>query len=152
NILIVDDDKNFRAGVAQELAARGHSLVETSRCGDAERALAAGTTDLIIVDGLLPDGDGVDWAVRLKQRDAATPVIVVTAFRKDDARLAKLPVNSVLRKPVTGRELAAKVENALRPVVPICELPPEAATQLAELRAAYERELPGFIDGLHKAI
>ena len=151
-ILALDDDKYFRLFAAASLGSRGHMVLDARRCSEADEAIARGGIDLVLVDGLLPDGDGVAWIERLRKSGSQVPVLYVSSFSKDDRRLQGLGVSGIVRKPIGPEVLAAKVENALRPVVPEAELTETATEQLAVLRAAYEQELPGLLAGVREAI
>ena len=109
-ILLLDDDLFFRRAAAASLAHR-HEVVEVSRCREANQQLQARPFDMLIVDGLLPDGDGLQWIGKFRERDAVTPILFVSAFRKDDleTQKLKLPNLTVLHKPLLPAELMAKV-------------------------------------------
>lgn len=154
-ILLLDDDAFFRRAAAAALAHR-HEVIEASRCKEADQQLRGRPFDLLICDGLLPDGDGLQWIAKFRQRDAVTPILFVSAFRKDDAETLKLklPNLTVLHKPVLPAELMAKVENALRSTTGAAAapaLPKEAVAELELLRADYARELPGQVRGVRSA-
>lgn len=151
-ILILDDDSYFHRMAATALSARGHLVRTALRCADADRLLAEMRADLILVDGLLPDGDGIGWIERLRERDATTPVLFVSSFWKNDARLRKLPVAGLMSKPIGPAALASKVENALRLAGATAELTPDALRQLEALRASYDRDLPGLLRGVREAV
>ncbi len=151
-ILLLDDDLFFRRAAAASLAHR-HEVVEVSRCREANQQLQARPFDMLIVDGLLPDGDGLQWIGKFRERDAVTPILFVSAFRKDDleTQKLKLPNLTVLHKPLLPAELMAKVENALRTTGSTASLPPAALAELELLRAEYGRELPGKVQGVRSA-
>jgi len=151
-ILILDDDAFFRRTAAASLAHR-HQVVEVSRCKEADQRLQARPFDLLIVDGLLPDGDGLQWIGTFRKRDAVTPVLFVSAFRKDDGETQKLklPNLTVLHKPVLPADLMAKVENALRSTGSAVPLPKAALAELELLKAEYGRDLPGKVQGVRSA-
>jgi DNA-binding response OmpR family regulator len=87
--------------------------VESSR--EAELALGTVEPDVIILDLMLPDGNGGTLCSRLKQRSAA-PIISCSATRRyDDAILAlQLGADDFLRKPFLLDELQERIELALR--------------------------------------
>lgn len=58
--LIVDDDTNFRLGLAAVLRLEGFAAVSVPTCLEARRELARGPVDLLFVDVRLPDGSGLD--------------------------------------------------------------------------------------------
>jgi len=73
--LIVDDDPNFRLGLAAVLRLEGFVTATAATCREALDELARGSVDVLFVDVNLPDGSGFD----LLPRPDAASVIVVTA-------------------------------------------------------------------------
>ena len=66
-ILVVDDDRSVRAAITKILSKNGHEVVEAA---DGKSALAlyrAAPADLVIMDVYMPEMDGIDTTVRLKQ-------------------------------------------------------------------------------------
>lgn len=61
-ILIVEDDMSLNKGIALTLAQDGISIEQAYDLAGAERRLAAGGVDLIVLDVNLPDGSGLDFA------------------------------------------------------------------------------------------
>lgn len=151
-ILLIDDDAYFRKAVVPALQSRQHEVVEATRCGDADALLSVRKFDLIIIDGLLPDMDGVTWTERYRMYDSATPVIFVSAFWKNEPRLKKLKLAGTIKKPVDIASLVSKVENTLRASGADIELSDEALAGLAALRKQFEAELPTLIAGIRDAI
>jgi CheY-like chemotaxis protein len=153
SILLVDDDSYFRQIAVAALKARRHEVVEATRCRDADALLARNKFDVIIVDGLLPDLDGMSWIERFRATDSTTPVIFCSAFWKNDQRLKALPVSTTLKKPVTPGGLVSKVEGCLPGAARgISGLPPDAEREIQLLAASFERELPKIIGGIRDAI
>lgn len=115
-LLMIEDD----AVIARELLLRWRSGGWTvEACGslaDADRAWenkAAGPAfDLIVLDLGLPDGDGVQWLARLRQRDRLTPVIVLTARDRVADRILGLNsgADDYLVKPFDPDELDARID------------------------------------------
>jgi CheY-like chemotaxis protein len=151
-ILLLDDDLHFRRLVTTTLSGRGHEVLEAPRCSDADKLLESRVADLLIVDGLLPDGDGIQWIERFRARDSATPIFFVSAFWKKDARLKSLPVTGVLGKPLTPEQLVSKVNNVLRTSDRAAGLGNAEVEDLAALRRGYERDLPGLLNGVRQAL
>ena len=71
--LVVDDDPTFRLALADVLRLEGYTILVASTCGEALRALAKETVDVLFVDVNLPDGSGLDL---LPGPDA--PAVIVT--------------------------------------------------------------------------
>ena len=115
-LLLIEDD----AVIARELLLRWRSggwFVEAcTGLAAADRACAPGAAgpafDLIVLDLGLPDGDGVDWLTRFRQRDRLTPVIVLTARDRVADRILGLNsgADDYLVKPFDPDELDARID------------------------------------------
>ncbi len=116
-VLLVEDDRASRAAMRFAMSNQGFDILEAPRLSDARRLLAEGKVDLVVVDGLLPDGLGVDLIKELRARGSTTPVIFLSSFFKDFATFKllqqELKVVEVLRKPVVPADLLARVTRAL---------------------------------------
>lgn len=150
-ILLIDDDARFRA-MASATLSRRHQVVEAGSCRAADKLLTTETYDLIIIDGLLPDGDGLKWIERYRTHNTVTPVLFVSAFWKKDERTRNLPRTGMMQKPLLPTDLLTKVENALRASVGTVELSADAQAELAELRGLWLRDMPQVLDGVLKAV
>ena len=113
-ILILDDDSDFRQMIATALAQHGYSVQEATRTSDAAPILDGGGIDLLIVDGLLPDKNGIDFIRERRASGDDTRMIFVSVFWKDVATFhmltQELNVSRVINKPFTSNELLAQVE------------------------------------------
>ena len=113
-ILILDDDHNFRTKfAARELIARGFRVLEASRIQEAKSLIAREHLDLLIADGLLPDGNGIEFIAELRRGGSQIPVIFVSAFWKDmqtHDRLTALGNVQVLHKPLRVGDLGNRVD------------------------------------------
>jgi DNA-binding NtrC family response regulator len=156
SILLIDDDKYFRKAVVPALQSRKHDVKEAIRCSDADALLAACKVDLVIIDGLLPDLDGVTWMERFRKTNQTTALIFCSAFYKNEPRLAPLHLAATLKKPVDVNALVAKVESVLRKTTAVAtpeeELSEEAKQGLAALKAAFEADLPKLVNGVREAV
>lgn len=114
-IAVVDDESGVRDAVGAYLRLQGFEVVE---CADGEaldRALAAGTFDLFILDVTMPGEDGFSIARRLN-RAAQTPTIMLTARTDLVDRVVglELGADDYIGKPFELRELLARVRAVLR--------------------------------------
>ena len=154
SVLLVDDDQTFRKLVVPLLAGRGLAVHEAARLADASKQLAL-RPDLIIVDGLLPDGNGVDWIRALPAADRKRPILFVSAFWKSLKEHQKLQKDldgvQILHKPIAPDRFAAQVDRMLGQV-DLPSLPPEVAREMDKLKAEYGRELPGKLEELRRAV
>ena len=115
HLLVVDDDRDIRALVAEQLEAAGYQ-VSVAADGDRMRAvLANNTIDLLILDLNLPGTDGLALC-REVQAKSATPIIMLTARREEVDRVLGLEMGAddYLTKPFAPRELLARIRSVLR--------------------------------------
>ncbi len=115
-ILLVEDDRALREGVAMNLRAQGYDMV-TAPDGDAGMELAfSSRPDLIILDIMLPGWSGLDILAELRKRGSAIPVLILSARGKTPDKVAglKLGADDYLAKPFDLPELLARVEAMLR--------------------------------------
>jgi DNA-binding response OmpR family regulator len=154
-VLVIDDDAVFRKLVSVSLEAEGHDVVEAGRVRDAEARLSTLKPDVILVDGLLPDGDGAVWIAK-RRKALGVPVIFATAFWKGNRESRELHANAkpdgLLRKPATPEQIVAEVDRVLgKPSRARSPMGASPATWEA-LRAEYESELPGRLANLHEQL
>ena len=112
-VLILDDDPVSRKAIGKILELIGiRQRVEAKSGAEASKALDTFTPDLAVVDGLLPDTDGLSW-IR-KERPRLPPhVVFASGFWKhvrSDSQLGReLGISAVLHKPFTVSELSGIV-------------------------------------------
>jgi len=109
-ILIVDDDADVRAFVADTLESFGHDV---TACADGETALARlaeANPDLVLIDFTMPGMNGAELASALRTRQPGLPMAFVTGYAETEQLEAALgPDVPVLRKPFGVADLATLV-------------------------------------------
>ncbi len=110
-ILLVEDDADVRPLMAHVLIGSGHNIDVVDRVAKARALLASGTYDLVLTDGRLPDGNGIEVADEAKAR--GIPAVVVTAFALTYSP-AELARHEYLLKPVRPSELLSVVRRYAR--------------------------------------
>ncbi|MFW5857347.1 MAG: PAS domain-containing protein [Planctomycetota bacterium] len=113
-LLLLEDSEASRRALRCDLEGDGYTtFLEAATAAEAEALLAERTPDLILLDLLLPDADGVDLVRAWRTRDAlaATPVIVVTDAGADTEakRCFDAGADDFLRKPWQPLEICARV-------------------------------------------
>lgn len=116
NVLLVEDDVGIGRFVSQGLAARGVSLRWERTGRDVVGLVAAGGVNLVILDLGLPDADGLDLCVAIRNMEIGVPILMLTARGSLDDRLEGFAAGSddYLAKPFAFEELAARVDVLLR--------------------------------------
>lgn len=115
-ILVVEDDENLRLGLRDCLEDEGYRVEAAADRAAAEAALAAGGFGLVILDVMLPDGDGRAICRGLRAAGDRTPVLMLTARSLEGDVVDGLDAGAddYLTKPFRLRELLARVRARLR--------------------------------------
>jgi two-component system phosphate regulon response regulator OmpR len=116
HILVVDDDLRLRDLLERYLEQQGLRAFGAANAAGMRRALAAHHVDLIVLDLMLPDADGLELCRGLRAEGVDTPVIMLTAKGDDVDRIVglELGADDYLPKPCNPRELVARIRAVLR--------------------------------------
>jgi two-component system torCAD operon response regulator TorR len=114
-LLVVEDDAIVRDVVTRYLETNGFEVEAVASAAAAIASCGVSAFDLLIIDVNLPDGSGIDLAVRLRAR-RDTAVIFMTGLGSPDARVRGLESggDDYIVKPIEVRELLARVRAVLR--------------------------------------
>ena len=117
-VLVIEDDAAINDVVATRLARDGHAVTQAFSGSEARMLLGEKNLgfDVVICDLMLPGATGEELVGLIRSRDAATPVIVISArtTAADKIDLLHLGADDYLTKPFDLDELAARVEVQLR--------------------------------------
>lgn len=115
HILVVDDDPDLHELLGRYLSEQGFEVTGVEDGAAMDRFLATRSTDLIILDLMLPGEDGLSIAKRLRS-DRDTPIIMLSARGEEVDRIVGLEVGAddYLPKPFNPRELLARIRAVLR--------------------------------------
>lgn len=115
-ILLIEDDTVLGDAVRAQIAIDGQSVDWVTRLDAGEDAMAVAAYDLILLDLMLPDGLGVGFLRRLRQRGDVTPVIILTALDQISDRIEGLNAGAddYLVKPFDLSELTARIGSVAR--------------------------------------
>ena len=114
-IIIVEDNDSIREAVASYLALSDHETVEFSRIHSVMEAIKMKPPDLVILDVMLPDGNGFRLAKTIRDR-YDIPIIFLTAKGEESDRITGLEIGAddYVTKPFSPKELVLRVEAVLR--------------------------------------
>lgn len=117
-VLVVEDDAAINDVVATRLSRDGHAVVQAFSGSEARLLLDEGSVafDVVVCDLMLPGVTGEGLVGLIRGRDAATPIVVISARTApaDKIGLLALGADDYLAKPFDLDELAARVEVQLR--------------------------------------
>ncbi|MHB8497726.1 MAG: response regulator transcription factor [Acidimicrobiales bacterium] len=114
-ILIVDDDEGMRSSLHRALACEGYEVADVADGANALAWMAEHRADLVLLDVLLPDIDGLEVCRRIRE-EVEVPVLLLTARDAVMDRVQGLDsgADDYLVKPFALDELLARVRALLR--------------------------------------
>jgi DNA-binding response OmpR family regulator len=127
NVLVVDDEPTIADVVSRYLRRAGYDTRVAASGQAALEHAADDRPDVVVLDLMLPDFDGLEVMRRLRQRDRThTAVILLTARGEESDRIVglRLGADDYVVKPFSPAELVARVDAVLRRLEPIHELQP----------------------------
>jgi DNA-binding response OmpR family regulator len=116
-VLVVEDEPTIAEVVSRYLERAGYATARAADGVEALRAAADHRPDLVVLDLMLPQIDGLEVLRRLREGEhARTPVIVLTAKGEQDDKLVGLRsgADDYVVKPFSPKELVARVDAVLR--------------------------------------
>jgi DNA-binding response OmpR family regulator len=117
-LLLIDDDKRLTQMVGDYLRSHGYEVRSAETLQQGRAALAADPPDALVLDLMLPDGDGLDLTreLRADARTRRLPLLMLTARGEPMDRILglELGADDYLPKPFEPRELLARVKALLR--------------------------------------
>jgi two-component system, NtrC family, response regulator AtoC len=118
SVLLVDDEAKIRNALAQALREDGHEVVAVGNPREAQRLLARGTFDVLLVDNLMPELTGLDL---IRELVASTPagerpqILMMTAHATVESAIEAMKLGALdyLQKPFEIDELLVVVNRAI---------------------------------------
>lgn len=142
-ILAVEDDQDLRTLIREILEQRGYQVRVAPGLGTAREIVRDWPPDLILLDLILPESDGRDFLVELREEPglAAVPVVVVSsrATTAVKAECFALGADKFLEKPVDADLLAAAVSGTLRRISTVTQLAQDDPLTGVPNRAGFRR-------------
>jgi two-component system response regulator RegX3 len=114
-VLLVEDEPSISEPLAAHLAREGFESEVVGTIADARGAFRRSVPDIVLLDLMLPDGDGRDLCVELR-RNSDVPILMLTARGEDVDRIVglELGADDYLVKPFSAGELVARIRAILR--------------------------------------
>ncbi|MCK6574773.1 response regulator transcription factor [Myxococcota bacterium] len=154
-VLLVDDEPAITESLAYVLGRSGFDALTAGSLAEADRRLGEHPgIELVILDVMLPDGNGVEWLKGFRQR-SSLPVIILSSH--DDAidHIVALEIGAddYIDKPFSAREVVARMRAVLRRFAPAgvpngdaglsapTSGPPSSSTSTAALIVDLDRRL-----------
>lgn len=116
HILVIDDDDRIRDLLKKFLSKENFLVSVASNAIDAENLIKSLKFDLIVVDKMMPEKNGVDFIKTIRQNDDNTPVIMLTAMSDIDSKIEGLSIGAddYISKPFDAKELLLRIINILK--------------------------------------
>jgi DNA-binding response OmpR family regulator len=121
-VLVVDDEPTIRDVVSRYLVRAGYETIVAATGREALRRAGEGRPDVVVLDLMLPDVDGLEVMRRLRQLDRnRTAIVLLTARGEESDRVIglRLGADDYVVKPFSPAELVARVDAMLRRLDPV---------------------------------
>ncbi|NVO66562.1 response regulator [Methanofollis tationis] len=114
-VLIIDDSSFQRKIISSILTAEDYEIISAQNGQEGLKYLAGDLPDLMVLDLLMPQMDGIEVLAEMRERGIRVPVIVLTADIQDSTkkRCIELGAARFINKPVKKDELSATVREVL---------------------------------------
>ena len=115
-ILLVDDETDFLETTGKRLTRRGFTVQTAANCGDALAVVQTGWPQLVVLDVMLPDQDGIECLKHIKAINPRVAVVMLTGHASMRAGLMGMEhgANDYCLKPIELDDLVEKLTIALR--------------------------------------
>ncbi len=115
-VLMIDDDLELAGLVAELFRREGLGWQHQPSCADGLAAMQANAPDVLLLDWMLPDGNGLDLCRQVRQQGPQLPILMLTAKGDpiDKVLGLELGADDYMTKPFDPRELIARVRALAR--------------------------------------
>ena len=119
-VLLADDERVIRQLLAAVLTDAGYDVVAVKNGQEAIDSFRARRPDLVLLDVMMPKMDGYAACQRIRETDAETPILFLTALDSDSAQIRGLGIGAddYIAKTAPTEVLLARLASALRRVRP----------------------------------
>jgi DNA-binding response OmpR family regulator len=115
-VLVVEDDEAIRQGLVDALEFEGYGVMQAATAPRGLQAALSSNCALVLLDLMLPGGDGFEVLKELRRTRPELPVIILAARGREADRVQglRLGADDYVVKPFSVKELLARVEAVLR--------------------------------------
>ena len=116
HICLIEDEQKVASFITKGLEEQGYSVKTAGDGASAHKLLQQEQFDLLIMDVMLPDTNGIDLCRNIRQKDTNTPILMLTALNQvhDKVSGLKAGADDYLVKPFHFSELLARMEALMR--------------------------------------
>ena len=120
-VYVVDDDADVLGSLRFLLETDGFDVRTFRNGASLLNAVRSTGVDCFVIDYKMPDMNGIDLAGRLRKRDIAAPVILITGYPDENisARAEAAGVRHVLMKPLLDESLVTRIRGAIQEGRPV---------------------------------
>jgi DNA-binding response OmpR family regulator len=124
-VLVVEDDPNLRLTLVDNLQEEGYAVEAASTLSEARARWKGAAFDVVVLDIMLPDGDGYTLCREMRQAGTPSRVLMLTARTLEDdvVRGFDVGADDYLAKPYRLRELLARIRALVRRAAPAAPAP-----------------------------
>jgi two-component system, OmpR family, phosphate regulon response regulator OmpR len=117
-ILVVDDDTRLRNLLDKYLSDNGFEVAAAKDAGEAREFLSNKTFDILILDVMMPNENGIELAKSIRQ-NSKVPILMLTARGDSEDRISGLEAGAddYMPKPFEPKELLLRINNILKRVI-----------------------------------
>lgn len=115
-ILLVDDEADFLETTCKRLVRRGFQVKTATSCAEAMKVVEEGWPQVVILDVMLPDQDGIECLKSIKLKKPRLAVVMLTGHASTRTGLMGMEygANDYCLKPIELDELVEKIQIAFR--------------------------------------
>jgi DNA-binding response OmpR family regulator len=116
HVLLVEDEEHIRGPLSEVFEREGYAVTAVGTMKAARACVAAGLPDVVVLDWMLPDGQGLDLVARWRRDGLMMPVIFLSARVElvDKVLGLEMGADDYVTKPFEPRELLSRVKARLR--------------------------------------
>lgn len=113
--MLVEDDRNLSFIMKRLLESRGFSVLTALSVAEAKEILAKNRFDLVLLDMMLPDGEGIELCSYIRQ-ESVCPIIFVSCLNDNMSKITALQMggDDYITKPVHYEELITRIQANIR--------------------------------------